>query len=196
MSKVIEKKRQKREALLDAALSLFISKGIESTSISDIVKGAEMAKGTFYLYFKDKYEIRDQLIHEMAKRLFHAAEYKLSQVQLETLEEKVIYLADCIIDQLDKNKNILRFISKNLSWGIFHDMLVTGGDEDFYGKYVLMLELSGRKFRNPELMLYMIVELINSTCHNVILRQEPVTLEELKPELYGAICDMIRRQEI
>ena len=196
MSKVIEKKRQKREALLDAALSLFISKGIESTSISDIVKGAEMAKGTFYLYFKDKYEIRDQLIHEMAKRLFHAVEYKLSQVQLETLEEKVIYLADCIIDQLDKNKNILRFISKNLSWGIFHDMLVTGGDEDFYGKYVLMLELSGRKFRNPELMLYMIVELINSTCHNVILLQEPVTLEELKPELYGAICDIIRRQEL
>ena len=196
MSKVIEKKKQKREALLDAALSLFISQGIESTSISDIVKGADMAKGTFYLYFKDKYEIRDQLIHEMAKRLFHAAERKLSQTRLGTLEEKVIYLADCIIDQLNENKNILRFISKNLSWGIFHDMLVTGEGEDFYGKYVMMLEQSGRKFRNPELMLYMIVELINSTCHNVILRQEPVTLEELKPELYGAICDMIRRQEI
>ena len=59
-----------------------------------------------------------------------------------------------------------------------------------------MLEQSGRKFRNPDLMLYMIVELINSTCHNVILMQEPVKLEELKPELYDVICDIIHRQEI
>ena len=53
-----EKKKKKREDLLNATYELFTSKGVFDTSISDIVKKANMAKGTFYLYFKDKYDIR------------------------------------------------------------------------------------------------------------------------------------------
>ena len=58
MGRLDEKKKKKREALLEAAYELFTSTGVFDTSISDIVKKAEMAKGTFYLYFKDKYEDR------------------------------------------------------------------------------------------------------------------------------------------
>ena len=32
-------------------------KGVKDTSIQEIVDGADVAKGTFYLYFKDKYEV-------------------------------------------------------------------------------------------------------------------------------------------
>lgn len=41
-------------ALMDAAERLFISKGIGTTSIDDIAAGAQVAKGTFYLYFPSK----------------------------------------------------------------------------------------------------------------------------------------------
>ncbi|MGO4390776.1 TetR/AcrR family transcriptional regulator [Variovorax sp. M-6] len=41
-------------ALMDAAERLFISKGIATTSIDDIAAGAQVAKGTFYLYFSSK----------------------------------------------------------------------------------------------------------------------------------------------
>ena len=58
MGRLDEKKKKKRIALLDAAYDLFTSKGVAETSISDIVQRAEMAKGTFYLYFKDKNEIQ------------------------------------------------------------------------------------------------------------------------------------------
>ena len=68
--RVEEKKKQKQEALLMSAFELFTSKGINNTSISDIAKQAKMAKGTFYLYFKDKYDIRDRLIANKASRLF------------------------------------------------------------------------------------------------------------------------------
>lgn len=42
-----EKKKKKREDLLNATYELFTSKGVFDTSISDIVKKANMAKGTF-----------------------------------------------------------------------------------------------------------------------------------------------------
>ena len=64
MGKIDNNKQMKRESLLDSAFSLFIDNGFNKTSISDIVNNAGVAKGTFYLYFKDKYQIRDILIQK------------------------------------------------------------------------------------------------------------------------------------
>ena len=199
MGKLDDKKKQKRDSLLMAAFALFTQKGINDTSISDIAKKANMAKGTFYLYFKDKFDIRDKLIADKARQVFSKALEEMNDVKLDTLEDHVIFMFNSSVNQLDQNKNLLRFISKNLSWGVFQKALLLENQEDgdnFYKRYYLLLDQSGRMFRNPDLMLYMIMELVNSTCHSVILQQQPVTLEELKPELVGAICDIIHRQEI
>lgn len=199
MGKLDEKKKQKRDSLLMAAFALFTDKGINDTSISDIARKANMAKGTFYLYFKDKFDIRDKLIANKAGQIFRRALEEMNGASLSSLEDHVIFLVNSIVNQLNQDKTLLKFISKNLSWGVFQKALLQENDADgdsFYHRYFLLLKQSGRKFRNPDLMLYMIVELVNSTCHNVILQQEPVTLEELKPELCGVICDIIKRQEI
>ena len=199
MGKIDNNKQMKRESLLDSAFSLFINNGFSKTSISDIVNNAGVAKGTFYLYFKDKFDIRDKLIADKARQVFCRALEEMNRVQLDSLEDHVIFLINSVINQLNQNKNLLKFISKNLSWGVFQKALLLENNEDgdsFYQRYYLLLDQSGRMFRNPDLMLYMIVEFVNSTCHSVILQQQPVTLEELKPELAGVICDIIHRQEI
>lgn len=195
----MKRKKQKREALLGAAYDLFTSQGIFDTSISDIVKKAEMAKGTFYLYFKDKFDIRTALITEKAGKLFSVVREKMRDKRADSLEETVIQLVDIIIDELEADKRMLEFISKNLRWGIFHKVILEGGNEvsdSFYDWYNELIQSSGRTFRNHELMIYMIVELVNSTCYNVILYQEPVGLEELKVELAKLIPVIIRNQEI
>ena len=199
VGKIDNNKQMKRESLLDSAFSLFIDNGFNKTSISDIVNNAGGAKGTFYLYFKDKFDIRDKLIADKARQVFCRALEEMNRVQLDSLEDHVIFLINSVINQLNQNKNLLKFISKNLSWGVFQKALLLENNEDgdsFYQRYYLLLDQSGRMFRNPDLMLYMIVEFVNSTCHSVILQQQPVTLEELKPELAGVICDIIHRQEI
>lgn len=199
VGKLDEKKKQKREALLGAAYDLFTSQGIFDTSISDIVKKAEMAKGTFYLYFKDKFDIRTALITEKAGKLFSVVREKMRDKRADSLEETVIQLVDIIIDELEADKRMLEFISKNLRWGIFHKVILEGGNEvsdSFYDWYNELIQSSGRTFRNHELMIYMIVELVNSTCYNVILYQEPVGLEELKEELAHLIPVIIQNQEV
>ena len=55
ISKVENNKNEKLNTLLDTSFKLFTEKGIKHTSIQDIVDNAGVAKGTFYLYFKDKY---------------------------------------------------------------------------------------------------------------------------------------------
>ena len=78
-----------------------------------------MAKGTFYLYFKDKFDIRDKLIADKARQVFCRALEEMNRVQLDSLEDHVIFLINSVINQLNQNKNLLKFISKNLSWGVF-----------------------------------------------------------------------------
>ena len=53
MGKLESNKLQKRTSLLNTAFNLFTTKGVSKTSIAEISKNAGIAKGTFYLYFKD-----------------------------------------------------------------------------------------------------------------------------------------------
>ena len=65
-----EQKNKKESRLLDTAFQLFTQKGIKDTSIQDIVDNANVAKGTFYLYFKDKYDIQNKLIEKKSRKAF------------------------------------------------------------------------------------------------------------------------------
>ena len=52
-----EEKSQRREAILDAALAMFLSKGFEKTSMDDIAKQAKLSRSLIYVYFKDKDDV-------------------------------------------------------------------------------------------------------------------------------------------
>lgn len=195
--RVEEKKKQKQEALLMSAFELFTSKGINNTSISDIAKQAKLAKGTFYLYFKDKYDIRDRLIANKASRLFERAEEVMREKEFFGLEEKVVFLVNHVVDQLDENKALMRFISKNLSWAVFSHIRISNmGNIKCMDIFDEILGESDRKFRQKELMIYMIVELVSASCYSVILYGTPCSLEELKEELDKTICGLLKQFEV
>ena len=119
MGKVEENKQQKEQSLLSTAFRLFTTKGIVKTSVSDIAEQAGVAKGTFYLYFRDKYDIQNKLIAHKAEQMFrHALEKSDYHSQVGTAD-KVIAILDDILDQMQRDPGLLRFINKNLSWGSF-----------------------------------------------------------------------------
>ena len=153
MKKVELNKKKKQDALLNTAYQLFTEKGFQKTSISDIVNEAGVAKGTFYLYFKDKLDIRYKLIAK-------------------------------------KSAEVFKLISKHLSWGMFKNSLVEPIDDaqrNIYDIYMDLLNNSGHEFDHPEVMIYMIIEMVAGSCYNVILTGEPVSVDELKPYLYQSI---------
>lgn len=62
MGKREENKIRNEKEILTTAIQLFIEKGDEQTTISDIVAATDLAFGTFYNYFKNKSEIWDRII--------------------------------------------------------------------------------------------------------------------------------------
>jgi len=62
-------KRERRQALLRAARDVFASRGYHDAKVEDICAAANVAKGTYYLYFKDKRTVREELVDGLFARL-------------------------------------------------------------------------------------------------------------------------------
>lgn len=200
MGKVDKNKELKENSLLKTAFEFFTTKGFSKTSISDIANKAGVAKGTFYLYFKDKYDIRNRLVSHKSSQLFRNAisELEKSPENLE-FDDRIIKIVDNIVNQLNENQSLLNFISKNLSWGVFKSALTSPPSDDdinFADIYYKMLDDAPCGFKDPEIMLFMIIELVSSTCYSAILYSEPCSLEDLKPHLYDTIRIIIECHKI
>ncbi|KAA5602707.1 TetR/AcrR family transcriptional regulator [Blastochloris sulfoviridis] len=57
-----EKGAARRAAILDAALDEFAARGFASARLDDVARRAGVAKGTIYLYFKDKQALFEELV--------------------------------------------------------------------------------------------------------------------------------------
>jgi AcrR family transcriptional regulator len=60
--RITKNPEERKKEFIDIAEQLFIEKGYENTAVSDIVKKAKVAKGTFYYYFKTKEEVLNSIV--------------------------------------------------------------------------------------------------------------------------------------
>ena len=197
-SKILENKKIKENNLLQAAFNLFTKEDITNVSVNDIVKNAGVAKGTFYLYFKDKYDVRNKLISHKTGELFYHAHEALARTDICDFEEQVHFIVDYILTELDRDHTLLLFISKNLSWGIFKGAFeekMPDEDYHFYQSYLDMLSKSRVTYENPELLLFTIIELVGSSCYSCILYQQPVPLVQYRPYLHASITAIMKTFE-
>ena len=56
---------ERREAILSAALEEFAARGFEAARLDDVARRAGVAKGTIYLYFRDKEALFQELVRTM-----------------------------------------------------------------------------------------------------------------------------------
>lgn len=69
MARISKNPEERRKELVDTALGLFLDRGYEQTTVSDIVKKLGLAQGTFYYHFKSKAEILDAVVDSIASSL-------------------------------------------------------------------------------------------------------------------------------
>jgi AcrR family transcriptional regulator len=61
----------RRQAILDAALQVFAARGYEAARLDDMAARAGIAKGTLYLYFKDKEALFEALVRGAVSPMLH-----------------------------------------------------------------------------------------------------------------------------
>jgi AcrR family transcriptional regulator len=87
----------RRGDLVAAAKKVFAKKGVAAATVSDIVKAAGVAQGTFYLYFKTKDGIVNALAEQMAEAMVAAVERAVASADSGAVD-KLLALRDAILD--------------------------------------------------------------------------------------------------
>jgi len=90
MPKIVDKK-EKREKILEAAISVFAKKGMAKTKTADIAEAAQIGKGTIYEYFKSKEEIMISAFYYVIQKAEDIVAKRLSELE-DPWEKLVTYL--------------------------------------------------------------------------------------------------------
>lgn len=195
-SKVGAKKRKKESELFSAAYELFTTKGMHNTAIDDIVKKAGVAKGTFYLYFKDKYDILNRLILQKSTGVIREALEETEKKSFDTFDDKLLFFMDYIINFFTKNKLMLKLINKNFSWGIYRKAIMKPEQnkevEIVVKSFIDALTEREMDLQEAELTLFMVFELVGAVCYSSIILEEPTDIETIKPILFKKVLAIIR----
>lgn len=193
--KVDVKKRKKENQLYSAAYELFVTKGENNTAIDDIVKKAGVAKGTFYLYFKDKYDIINKLILQKSSQLIKEALANTEEKTFKDFEEETLYFIDYVIEYFKENKLMLKLIKKNFTGAIYRRAIMVSDQyeevKEIADYFIEGLRKKGMDLKEAEFTLFMILELVGSMCYSSIILEEPAHIDEVKPILFKRIIAMI-----
>ena len=74
-------RRERTKALSDAAIALFLARGIEAVTIEDITATAGVAKGSFYRYFDDKVALVEALFAPVAANVLAAFDASIATLR-------------------------------------------------------------------------------------------------------------------
>lgn len=189
MSKIEEKKLEKYRSLLDAAYELSAHKELMTVSIDEIVKSAGVAKGTFYLYFKDKYDLISKLILDRVSSFMN--EENISDSGLESISGIQAHISLLVTETakfLKKNMTLTRLIDKNVH--ICVNAVIENRTGAFKKRYDLIraeLLSQGLGEEEADAKLYLFLDMIVSSCCNALIRKTPLSLDKVCSELTDII---------
>lgn len=102
-----------KNRLVAAAIDIIYEIGFQKTRVSDIVKTAQVAQGTFYLYFKSKEDVFLQICHEfktLFSTLIEGSEELFSGSSYREVEKSLFGFIRDLVRLYTDNKKMARII--------------------------------------------------------------------------------------
>lgn len=103
----------KRNAIIQSSIHLFKENGIEQTKVSDIVKDAQIAQGTFYLYFPSKLSLMPAIAEVMVEIIMKRIKIEVKKDQ--TIEVKLENIVDSIFAVTKEYSEVMAMIYSGLA---------------------------------------------------------------------------------
>ena len=106
----VARREKRRAAILDAALEEFAARGFAATRLDDVARRARIAKGTIYLYFRDKESLFQELVRTMLSPLVGTIEAApLREVPIRAVAEMIV---DVFVREIygTRRKDVIRLI--------------------------------------------------------------------------------------
>ncbi|MBQ7540765.1 MAG: TetR/AcrR family transcriptional regulator [Clostridia bacterium] len=195
MPTAAENKQHKQSRILDAATRLFLDGSVAGTAIDDVVKLAGVAKGTFYLYFRDKYDLLDQIVIRRTAEIFTESCNQLRRSAAEramTRTEQFLLLTDTIVARLCEDRKVTALIDKRFSICFTPAALEAYPGLNSAAEYLTgLLTTPDCGEAQARTKLYILADMVGSVCCDAILSERPCTVDELLPVLHTLLKKLL-----
>jgi AcrR family transcriptional regulator len=104
------RKTERREAILAAALDEFSAQGFAAARLDDVAKRAGVAKGTIYLYFRDKEALFQELVRTMLTPVVGSIEaLRDADIPIRVLTDRLV---DLFVDEIfgTRRRDVIRLM--------------------------------------------------------------------------------------
>ena len=110
----------KKDQILDTSLQLFMKKGFDATSISDILSQLDIARGTLYYHFESKEAIMDAIIERLLNQVLEKIEKLMTNDSLSQAEKFMGFFASINLTQLTGDEEIVDYFNQPQN-ALFHE---------------------------------------------------------------------------
>ena len=190
-------KKRKYDALLTKGTELYTENGLHNTSVDQITKKAGVAKGTFYLYFKNKEDFIEQIALKLNIDILKESMNKADKKPNTNAITYTLEVANQLVTYYTKNPTILKLVFRNFSWSTlmkqFHkSKQVTDLYNVFRTKYAeIQIE-----HEQVNYILFILIQLTGSICYESIINKSPAPITIMKEVLIQTIEKILTPLEV
>lgn len=189
----------KKELIINSAIESFRTNGIERTKISDIVKHAGIAQGTFYLYFPSKLAVMPAIAKTMVNKMVNTVK---KEVDIKSsLKVKIEQLINTIFNVIQNEREVFALLYAGLA-STEHLKEWESIYQPFYDWLIKLLELAKingeiQVSLKSNIIAKLIIGLIESAAEQVYLYDNPTIelVDEHKVETLSFIKNAIGLNE-
>jgi AcrR family transcriptional regulator len=121
MSIYIEKNRKTKQSIQKSFLEILEEKSFDSITVGDITRAAKINRGTFYLHYKDKFDLLDQIEQQLFADLGnHIDELQSNYSSIYSFKKEQEELATKLFSFIEMNSPILKIFLSNHGRAGFH----------------------------------------------------------------------------
>ena len=100
------RRSQRRGQILAASRKVFCTKGYHASSVADVITAANIARGTFYLYFPSKRAVLESLLDEMFAQIAGTVRRISLEPGAPSVPEQMHGNVRRLIDVLEQNRDL------------------------------------------------------------------------------------------
>ena len=121
--------RKTRNSIINAFLQIRAKKPLERITVKELSDLAEINKATFYLHYKDIYDLSEQLENELFERVFNSIEHPNS-----ALSDPKLFIRE-LVEGFTSNKSLIDIIFGKDRRGILADKFEAEVRKFIFEKY-------------------------------------------------------------
>lgn len=192
MGKIEQNKASKRRRLLESLNASIIRRGISETSIDEICEQAGIAKGTFYLYYRNKEALVRDLTLQRSRQLLQEAfdGTAVSSASSDNFVDHVIAMAEFMINRMELDHDLLKVVRRDFTWPITAEDFLDSDDPLINSIHRAVQEYSQKSGQDSGvvfLKLFSLLNMIATSAYSSIIDGFPTDIERLKPCLFEII---------